>query len=102
MSKKSNKPELFTARDLEGVLNNAVIFSGAPATGEISEPRKRKLREIAQALIEPLAEMIDDELLTPHEAVHILTAAALFTYIRQVKGGDKLPASKGVKELYEK
>lgn len=97
MSKKKN--DLYSVRDLQGALNNAVLISGSPSTGEIPEARKRRLREYAQASIEPVVEHIEEGLLSPQEAVHIHCCAALFTYIRHVQGGDKLPASKQVKEL---
>jgi len=97
-----SREQLFSPREQMTALNNAVVITASPETGGISEARKRKLREYAQALVEASYEHVEEGVLTAQELVHVLAAGGLYVYIRFVGGGDKLPASLTSKEIYER
>lgn len=98
----------FTPKEIATFLNNAVAASLRPnSLGEIPQERLRRLHEIAQALIEPLLELLDEDskdsgLIRPEEAVCILAAAALFVHLKEVMGTDKLPLAGVTDALYGK
>lgn len=93
--------ELFTAREISGALNNAVIYTGRPVEGVILEERKRRLREYSQAVIEPTVEHAAEGLLTYPELVHVFAAAALYLQLHYVSGTEKVPAAPAAKVIYE-
>jgi hypothetical protein len=98
---KKIKSELFSSREVAAALNNAVVITSKPGTGEIPDTRKRKLREYAQASIEISLVHVDDGILSSEEAAYVFACAALYIHTKHVQGSDKLPASKQVKELLE-
>lgn len=101
MSKKQKK-DLFTDREILTILNNCVVFTGAPAEGgPIHEARKRRLREYAQAIVAPAIVHVEEELLTPQELVHVLAAAALFVFLQYVCESDKVPGLAQARAIYE-
>lgn len=81
-------------------LNNAVTACLRPQGAVLSEARLRRLRNYAQALIQPLIEHVtggtDDEgefpaCLSYEELTAILVSAALFVHLNHVLGSDKVP-----------
>lgn len=97
--KKKNLPN-FSSRERGTLLNNAVTACLRPQGAPISEARLRRLRNYAQALIQPLLEHctggVDDlgaypPCLTYEELSAILVSAALFVHLNNILGSDKVP-----------
>lgn len=88
MAKEKNT---FTPKEIGAALNNAVGASGVPWEGGFPEKRLRNLRAYALALIAPVTDDLESELLRPEEAVFVLASAALIIHARDVQKTDKLP-----------
>lgn len=103
--KKQNS--LHTIRDVSVALNNMMAVVLHPESGEIKEPRLKRLREFSQALIAPLEELVNggrDEqgefgpCLKPEELVAVLIAAALYVHLSSVSQTERLP-NKDISDL---
>jgi hypothetical protein len=95
------KSELFTNRDISVALNNLVAASLRPSTGEISDARLRYLRNYSSAILAPLANHVEDALLTGEELVCILVSAALFVQQTLVVKSEMLPQTRVTKILFD-
>jgi len=78
-------------------LNNVCVFARRPRTGEIQERRLRGLKEYTKAVLEPLEEHVDENLLTVEELVFVLLAAALF--VQSKKTQEALPMMETARQL---
>jgi hypothetical protein len=97
------KNETFGKREIAIAINNAFQMALRPSSGrEVTEERLRRLRNYAQALLEPLGAEIEEEYITPEEGVVIALAGALFVHQRYVSCTEKIPAVKISRELLEK
>jgi hypothetical protein len=97
--KRSSSDANFTARDVLGALNNAVLMSSKPSRAPLR--KRQNLREYAMALLEPTQQHVDDELLTPEELVFVLSVAAMFVQMRHVMQTDAVPMAKEVKAIFD-
>jgi hypothetical protein len=81
------KEETFSQREIQAVLNNAVLRTMSPTRiGPIPPERLRRLRAYTEALIEPTFEHVEEGYMTAEELVAIFTIAALFTQMLRVMG----------------
>lgn len=81
------REETYSQRDIQAVLNNAVLRTTAPTrTGPIKPERLRALRAYTEALLEPAFEHLDEGYMTAEELVHIFSVGALFTQMLKVMG----------------
>lgn len=72
--------DLFTAKEINIFLNNALLAARQPRSLEIPIPeaRLRKLRNYLTALLQPIETELQDELLRPEEVVFMLLAGAAY------------------------
>lgn len=79
-AKKKNPDELFSKREIEVALNNALIAAMRPATlgGEIPKHRMLKLGSYTRAFTEEILEHVAEGLLRPEELVLIFITVALY------------------------
>jgi len=104
----------FTPKELSTIINNSVVVSLHPAEGGImSEGRLRRLRNVAQAMLEPLHELVNggvDEVthqefgpcITAEEMVSILLCAALHTQLSLVTPGEPFPQARIADSVFAK
>lgn len=93
MAKDKNSKNL-TSRDIGIALNNAVSAAfGYPALKDITEGRKRQLRNYLSAILDSILEHRKDGHMTAEELVTVFTSGALFIHVMLVSGGgaNKLP-----------
>lgn len=84
----------YSIKEITAILNNAVIFQ-QDAIRNLSAARATRLKEYSAALIEPVYEHMEEDLLTPQEAVFILSAAALILHMK-VNKIKSLPAKEKI------
>jgi hypothetical protein len=92
-----SKIETFSQREVQTVLNNAVLRTMAPTRlGAIPAERLRKLREYTEALLSPTFEHVDEGYLKAEELVAVLSIGALFTQMLKVMNTLKGSPAMGV------
>lgn len=92
MAKEKSKH--LTSKEIGIALNNAVSASfGYPALKDVSEGRKRQLRNYLSAILDSVLAHRKDGHLTAEELVTIFSSGALFIHVMLVSGGgaNKLP-----------
>jgi len=93
----------FTQKEIASSINNAIVFAKAPnRTGEISEARLKKLRNYSIALFTPLMAEIDEEFVSPEEAVLICLTGAMFFHMKYIMKTDKMPVASTVEAALQK
>lgn len=102
----------YSPREVSIMLNNAAAVSLHPTGHDITDARLRRLRNYAQALIEPLMDHVNggvDETgeeygpcLRSEELVAILACAALFTQATYVTDPGHLPQARITNLLFKK
>lgn len=103
-----NKENSFTQRQVSIAANNALAIAMKPSRlGKIPESRLKHLRAVAQALVEPVLQLIlvedpQDKLMEPEELVATLLSAALFVQLQYVIGTDKVPMARLAAEVHQK
>lgn len=103
-----NSRKGFTQREIGVALNNAVVHAMNPTSGEIVDPRLRRLRNYTQAVVEPLIEHTQEltpegaSLLEPEELVAVLVSSALFVHMSLIMKTDKMPMGAKAKGLMSK
>lgn len=96
----SKVKDTFQPREIGEAVNNALVMARKPVAGEIPEERfGRKLRPYAIALVAPVTEALEEELIRPEEAVVILLAAALLLHMQHVMHSDKVPMGSFAKQF---
>ena len=99
--------ENFTQREIAVAINNTFTMASRPVkTGPFGDSDRRRLREFAEALLEPIRELLAmpatdaPVALTPEKAVYALLAAALFVQTAYVQGRPgMLPSDAEVREV---
>lgn len=91
----SARRDLFSARDILVHLNNLVVMSQKPRSlgHDIPPARMRKLHSYSSAILEPLMEHLDEELLEPEELVFVLLACAITVQSSRVVKTSKVPGA---------
>lgn len=97
----------FSQREIAIALNNCVTMASRPIKyGSFKQPELRKMREFAEALLEPVQELMDLKdpegvaALSPEKAVYVLLAAALYVQTAKVQNKTGvLPAEANVREV---
>lgn len=87
------KSKSFNAREIALAINNAMVLASRPTSisSEITEKRFPKIREYTAAILEPLLQHVDEDLLMNEELVMALVSAALIVQQVHVLKSDKLP-----------
>lgn len=81
----------YTKREVAAALNNSVIACLRIYGGSLSSARLRKLREYSMAVIRPLLEHVDEELLSAEELTFVLSSSALAVFCLRVAQNIKVP-----------
>jgi hypothetical protein len=80
-----------TQREMAESIASALALASRPArTGELPPLRIQKMREVMQAVVAPLMDLVDDEnaMMTGEECVFMLLAGALFVQTAAVMKSD--------------
>lgn len=91
MATKNIEPKKYSPRDIGVALNNALLQASRPEGAEIVAGRLRRLSEYAQAVVQPCATHMEENLLTREELVVVLLSAALIIQAVDNPGLDKMP-----------
>jgi hypothetical protein len=97
MANKKKEKEYYSKHEVGNFLRNAQLAALRYDEFPVTETRVKRLRPYVEGILAPLCEHVDEKLLSPHELVSSLMAAAMYIHATYVLEWRNIPI-KGAKE----